>query len=976
MCDLLSLFFKRDLKFFKSVFNRAIITIAIINSLVFNAFVVRAQFFTPLVTNYSQQHYLAGSQNWSVATDTCGVMYFGNNNGLLQYDGINWDLFKLPRGKVVRSVMVDVNNQVFVGSFEEFGYFQKNMDGTMFYTSISSKLKDYKMQNDEIWSIIRLNKYIYFFSFNSYFIYDGETVLGYRTSDSRISFSLVDNAIYAFSEQNGLSLLNDQMKIFNARTDRFVKGVIVGVLPFHNNGLLLVSKGGLFIQQGNSYSRFAPDVSDIIIKANPNKAILISDSIIVVGTILNGIFALDKSGSLLWHLNTENGLLNNTILGLSTDKAGDLWVAMDKGISMIHIKSPLKVFNSIKSKIGTIYAAAISNHKLYIGTNQGLYEADYDTSSNNAITNAISFKRLTFDHVWHITKIDNQLFFGNNASTFSIANDKIIPLHHVNGGLVIKKGVIDGKEVLIEGTYSQLVMHTKNSNGEWSFSHAIENFSNPVRFVEIDYQGNIWCSHLHKGIYKIRLTSDLMSVQSIKHYPSISSESAAIVNVFKVNNRVVFLDLEQFYTYDDISETLIPFDKLNDSLPAYKNSRAIVEVSLNHYWFINDVGAALVKVTDDEVVILNQIMFSNFQIDVSADEFAIMQTSDLRSLFCFGYLLGFYNNSFTTKKISYKTPLFLKDVHAQTQKGVVLHLPVISTNHYSVSHQYNNFQFTISYPNFADKGHYSFRYFLDGYNGKQYADGFSRIANYYNLSAGDYVFQAKVIDESGKLITELSYPFSVNPPFLLSWPAIFLYIGLMLLLLYWLVGFIHRRVVKTNSKLLHEQQLQQHAILMEKQQTIMSLENEKLEAELNHKGKEIASTALSIIHKNEVLSAIKDELTEQKKNLGVHYPNKYFEKIIHLIDNNLTVENDWVLFQTNFDLIHDHFFRNLKHTYSDLSPNDLRLCALLRLNLTTKNIASLMNVSAKGVEIGRYRLRKKLGISSETSLTNFLIEFK
>ncbi|MGC3977481.1 MAG: LuxR C-terminal-related transcriptional regulator [Paludibacteraceae bacterium] len=101
-----------------------------------------------------------------------------------------------------------------------------------------------------------------------------------------------------------------------------------------------------------------------------------------------------------------------------------------------------------------------------------------------------------------------------------------------------------------------------------------------------------------------------------------------------------------------------------------------------------------------------------------------------------------------------------------------------------------------------------------------------------------------------------------------------------------------------------------------------------------------------------------------------------YDKLIRLLDENISSEDDWAIFQTNFDRIHENFFRNLHQKYPELTSNDLRFCAYLRLNLSTKDIAHLMNISPKGVEVGRYRIRKKIGIPSTKSLTEFMIEFE
>ena len=188
--------------------------------------------------------------------------------------------------------------------------------------------------------------------------------------------------------------------------------------------------------------------------------------------------------------------------------------------------------------------------------------------------------------------------------------------------------------------------------------------------------------------------------------------------------------------------------------------------------------------------------------------------------------------------------------------------------------------------------------------------------------------------------------------------------------------YIRRLIHLKKEKVRLEQEEIRHKEIEKREQQIIALENEKLESELTVKSKELAVSTMTIIKKNEILVTIKEEVIVQKNALGSQYPNKYYDKLIRLLDENLSSEDDWAIFQTNFDRIHENFFRNLHTQFPDLTSNDLRFCAYLRLNLSSKDIAHLMNITLKGVEVGRYRVRKKIGIPSTKSLTEYMIEFK
>ncbi|MDV7395572.1 sigma factor-like helix-turn-helix DNA-binding protein, partial [Arthrospira platensis SPKY1] len=99
------------------------------------------------------------------------------------------------------------------------------------------------------------------------------------------------------------------------------------------------------------------------------------------------------------------------------------------------------------------------------------------------------------------------------------------------------------------------------------------------------------------------------------------------------------------------------------------------------------------------------------------------------------------------------------------------------------------------------------------------------------------------------------------------------------------------------------------------------------------------------------------------------------KKLLRLIDGHITGDQDWELLEESFNNVHGNFFKKLKAQYENLTPGDLRLAAYLKMNLSSKEIAQLLNISVRGVENKRYRLRKKLGLPEEENLAEFMIKF-
>ncbi|WP_460219761.1 tetratricopeptide repeat protein [Psychroserpens sp. MEBiC05023] len=149
------------------------------------------------------------------------------------------------------------------------------------------------------------------------------------------------------------------------------------------------------------------------------------------------------------------------------------------------------------------------------------------------------------------------------------------------------------------------------------------------------------------------------------------------------------------------------------------------------------------------------------------------------------------------------------------------------------------------------------------------------------------------------------------------------------------------------------------------------VEREKLDNSLQFKEKELTTHALHLAHKNEVLLDLKSQLKELKSSSD---NSRNFQKVINTINLDINNDNNWEQFRTYFEEVHKDFNAKVIRTYPEVSSNDLRLMSLLKMNLSSKEIANILNISTEGVKKARYRLRKKLNLSTEDSLQELVIE--
>lgn len=926
--------------------------------------------FVPPVFNYNTSNYNAGNQNWAIAQDSNELMYFANNQGLLSFDGVNWKLHKLPNNRGVKSIFIDERDnreRIYVGSFEEFGYFERNSANRLLYHSLKHLVNNYKFMNDEIWTILEHDNKVYFQSFSSYFTYSNSTVTAHKSNPSPLFFFSLQNKLFAQLIKDGLHQLKDNKFERVITREQLADDDVVGMISLDSTDLIVTSKNGFFKLNSHesSVSKWKTSVDNELQEAVVNRVVSISDSLFVIGTINNGIYAITNKGKLAWHINRKNGLNNNTVLGLYKDKVGNLWVALDNGISNIQLHYDISIFEPSDIQIGMVEDMLITDDKTYVATNQGVY------LYNPTIK---SFTQLpAFDiQTWYIKQIGKQIIAGHNkGASFIEDNTQTLIRGSSTGGTDLKEVTINGQEALIETTYSFLSVFLKDNADMWQFSHNItDGFVDLATNLEVDHTGNLWLNHMYKGIYRLRLDNEIKKVVENEYFDRLDSLSTPTpLHVMKLRGRVVMSDGNAFYTYDDISQKIIPFAQLNSQLPLLAETNRIVTVNDQLFWFIKNNEYVLVEYSLGTYRIKDKVPFSIFNNPPNQGRSNIYIDNNGFSYFCLNGGIAKYN--FIEKNDDESKDLILQSVWSYNRKeNTNSYHPLDELNVLEFSE--NTIGFNFVYPEFS-KRTFRVECFLENYDTRWIPTNNQLSIIYANLPANDYTLKARIVNDLGEETAQLSFQFEIKHPWYQTSWAYILYIALAILIGGSLTTLYIRYAIRRNTKTFEEQEQKRLAQLNNQEKQIATLKSERLQADLSHKSKELASATMLIINHEDFLNDLKKDIKQSA--LSGKIQKKQSEQLVEKINQNLSEEDEWSVFQENFDLIHKNFFRNLKSTYPDLTPADLRLCALLRLNYTTKEIARMQNLSLRGVEAARYRLRKKIDIQENEDLVSFMINF-
>lgn len=920
------------------------------------------------VFHYESTDYQGGNQHWDISKDASGRVFLATDNGLMLMDGTRMRLLKMETKTIVRSVLCH-NDRVYTGSFLDFGYWTEDAYGQWHYTSLVKDAESLKLQNDEFWKIAELNGQIYFQSFGKLFRYDGQTIHPIGLPGNVFFLMKSGNRAFIQAIYGGIYELKDDRMIFVAGSELFSNTEVKAVLQQADGTSFIVTASmGLFKWQGGQFKSWATSADEQLRAYKINVATLGKDRIFL-GTILKGIYILDLEGRLINHIHSANGLQNNTLLSLLNDEGKGLWAGLDQGFDYIWFQSPISHHHD--TEIGSAYAAAYYNNTLYIGTNQGIF---YYQKDNNGQFGLRSFVNGSQGQVWFLSVVEGKLYCGLNNGTFLLENNLLRKVSPLDGAYNLKAFRLGDEELRIQSTYTSIVVFRRLDN-EWKYSHSLSGFSAPARYLEIDHLGHMILGHSITGLYLIKANAAFDSVVFTKTLGKSDGLPMLSNKVFKVDNRVVVPSAGKLFQWDAVREIFIPWDTLNAQLDGFASAETIIPVGMNRYWFIKAGEIALFEIIHEKTKMLTRILPEMYGFQLVNNNECVALLTNNQHLICLeeGYAL-FDATQQNTQSQFEQAPQLKSQTFTSTAGNQARRINADVKNGLSVSSDFNNVDFFFSTPHTNGRPCY-YQHQLVGLetNWSEWIDG--GVVSYTRLPYGSYTFKIRGLSANGTPTAESAVSFRIRPPWYLTWYAYLSYLVLSVAFIYLLIHSYRRRQWMRQEKALKEENELIKARNSAAESELIRLSNDKLHSEITMKNMELAKNTMAMIKKNELLIEIRKELNQQKEELGTRFPTKYFNRINKLIENSINSEHDWEMFEYLFDQAHENFFKRLKQQYPELTPSDFRLCAYLRMNLTSKEIAPLLNISIRGIEEKRYRLRKKLNLHTDQNLTEFIINF-
>lgn len=913
----------------------------------------------PPIKNFPPENYNAESQNWAISQSPEKIIYVANNKGLLEFNSERWKLYLSPNESIMRSVKV-VNERIYTGCFMEFGYWEKNDLEELYYTSLSKNIGIELIEDEEFWNIISIDDYIVFQSLKRIYIYNvkDKAIITIDSSTSITNIFKVNQSVYFQIINEGIFKIEFGKAVLVFDDELVKNNEIINIFPNDRELIILTRDKGFYTSKNDLLVKWNIPSDEQLSKVSVYDGIRLKDKSFVLGTISHGLIYLNEKGGLLYHIDQNKGILNNTVLSLFEDLDNNIWLGLDNGISYINTNSPFMVYNDDKGILGSVYASAINGGNLYLGTNQGLFYKSLESNDD------FSFIQGTRGQVWSLNVIDQTLFCGHHSGTFTIEGNQAIKIPKTQGTWKIAK-LNENSNFLLQGNYDGLYLLEK-SNNTWLLKNKIKNYNNSSRFFET--LGNrIFVNHEYTGVFKVTLDSTFSKVNNIAIDTLIKGSNSGII---KYNNDILYSYVNGVFKYDDVNDKFTKDSILSRvyTEDEYVSGKFTLDEKDNNLWVFTNSNISFITPGG----LTNTPKIRSIPLTKKLRKGIVGYENVLR----FGdnnkYLLGAANGYITV------------DVNKLKIKGFRAHIGSVITGSNKINNEAkkllnknlkgnftnddNNLEISYYTPEFNKflKPHYQFE-LLGIYD--DWSD-WSENSNvlFENLPFGDYTFKvrAKIGDTISNNIA--SYSFSIAKPWYLSNLMIVIYILTVLLFLLFMHNVYKRYYRRQQQKLIDENKRELELTQAQNEKKIINIKNERLEKDFKSKSKELAASTMSIIKKNELLTEVKNQLLEAVETKEAIMP------IVNTIDKSLSNNDDWEFFKEAFNNADSEFLKNIKALHPSLSPNDLKLCAYLRLNLSSKEIAPLFNISARSLEIKRYRLRKKLNLLHEKNLVNYILE--
>lgn len=935
----------------------------------------------PIVRNFTMVDYFGGTRNWKIGQSGDGKMFFANSLGLLEYDGDIWKNYPIQNKSIVYSLYFDeAKDAIYIGGTNEFGFYRPHpQTHKLTYSSVSSLLPTTQRSFGDVRNVHEYEGEKIFVTPTYIFHqrkdgYVGTIRLPYQVDMS----SVVYNQLVICCKENIFRYKNGRLIPLPGLEE--LKGKVVqAVLPLFNKMLFVTEYDGLYLYDGKTLSPYILDITPQLMASDINCA-TVSDNYLAFGTYRDGLIVKDYLTGKTYFSNTMTGLQNNIVLAVEFDKDRNLWLGLDNGISYVMLETPFFDLLGKNNTVGTGYTSLISGDNLYLGTNQGLYRTNSSRANINGHDAPVAINNIS-GQIWSLTNIDGHTLCGAAKGGYIIKGDNAQRIDTVE---TYKFKPLKNHPGYILSTDAEGFKVLKSTPQGVTIVNRIKGFTEVGGRFEEDTDGTIWVTNWQKGIYHLWMSHDMTQFSKIEYFHRKNGLPQDDNNLItKIKGHIYITSVDGFRHYNKVTGKLEKDETMNRIFNIKGQALNITEMPSGKLWIYKENYLAIATPIKNSYAI-QQFLYGNLvkRLQMTSGTIGVLNDDYTMLNYDGGFFVVY--NGYKSKPID--CPFYIRSVFSTAgDKDSLIYAHSIGNKdkEISIPHSLGSLRIEFVMPEYRDSKAVTYSCFLEGYDDKWTVPQAITNKEYTQLNKGHYTFRVRAHNLISGKEKEISIELHIEPAWYETWFAIFIYVVLAIGASFWILRYAHewsnRRLIRLNEEKERQLKQQQAEFLIEEQKRekeLVKLRNEQLTLELKHKSGELADSTMNLVRKNDMLQAIDKQMEMLSEGVRREEPKTVLTKKINdircEIKSNMTEDDNWEKFQENFNLVYDNFMQKLRTQFPDLKKNDLKLCAYLRMGLSSKEMASLLNSSVRSIETARYRLRKKLELDSGENLTNFI----
>ena len=765
----------------------------------------------PFITNYSAKTYKAPPQNFSIIEDNRGFMYFGIQNGILEYDGVKWRrvIFKeVP--PIVRAMARSEDGTIFYGGVGDFGYLSMDSVGQTNAVSLKDLIPDQFRNFYDVWTIYTNGPEILIQSREYIFrIVDKKLVrVWIPVSKFMYAFSLGNEY---FVHQQGVGLLrlvNDSLKLIPG--SEFVGQERMQVmLPYHSPGapsssgpksyLLGLFYSGFFIYDGKTFKPVKTEADFYLKSATLYKAEKLANGNVIVSTTGKGLVTLDSTGKVVQLINRDVGLQDESVYAVYTDSRGTIWLGLDNGISRVETSSPLTQFTAQSGIKTSTLSIARFNGQLYLGTTNGLLRLNSKTGQFEEI------KEVPPNQTFALLKDGNTLLVPNDG-LFAIRDDKVSLLRPSIGGDMQLTGIYLSKNnpnMLLGGaTFGVAVFLRDKITSTWRFEGFVPNLDDQLWTFAENKDGSFWAGTQNGTVYLVTPAYDAKGQPDVKRfvYEKFGEEHGlrkAAGSVFNIKGENYFLGDSSLFRFDEQQKRFYA----DTTFGNFEYAGGIAEFDVHE----DPKGRVWIRF-GKETIIATPHADGKYKIDKTS----LLPVADKTFSKIFTEENGIVWICTSDGLIRYDENLhkdydqnFATRIRSVSAGKRLLNTAIAGKEEDApaVSYRSNTMRFEYAAPFFEQEDKTLYQTWLEGFESdwSEFDNNFYK--EYTNLPAGKYAFHVRAKNVYHKTSDESVYYFSILPPWYTTWWAYSLYVLAALAIIGLIVRYRTRQLKAKHKEL-------------------------------------------------------------------------------------------------------------------------------------------------------------------------------